>query len=326
MVRLYILTAKNADLYGQDYKKRWHPMNIKSSIYILLAGILWGSMGIFVHILTDVFGFSSIQGAVIRITSCAVILAVFLLIKDKKLFKISVKDLPLLMANGFISVLLMTSFYFASISAGTSMSITAVLVYTAPFTVMLISCVFLGEKLTLQKVLSLILAFIGCCLVSLTDSGKSTPLGIVFGILSGTAYALYSIFSSIALKRNIHSFTVTFYSFVFASVGCAFVAFFTDMGMVFASTTDIPKLSLAILSTGLITAVLPFMLYTKGLSGTSASSASIMAYIEPIAACVFGYFRGESMTVLMILGIVMTLSSIVFLNVKIPYLCGKESK
>ena len=40
-------------------------MNIKNSIYIILAGIFWGSMGLFVHVLTDDFGFSSVQGAVI---------------------------------------------------------------------------------------------------------------------------------------------------------------------------------------------------------------------------------------------------------------------
>ncbi|MBQ7399856.1 MAG: EamA family transporter [Clostridia bacterium] len=299
-------------------------MNIKNSIYIILAGIFWGSMGLFVHVLTDTFGFSSIQGAVIRITTCVVILGIFLLIKDRKLFKVNPKHLPLLAANGLISVLLMTSFYFASVSAGTSMSITAVLVYTAPFIVVLVSCLFMGEKFTVQKVVSLIIAFVGCCLVSLTDTGKSTPLGLLFGVLSGASYALYSILSTLALRRNLHSFTVTFYSFVFASVGCIFIAIFTDMGSVFAAATDIPKLTFAMLGTGLVTAVLPFTLYTAGLSGTSPAKASIMAYIEPIAACVFGYFRGESMTPLMILGIVLTVMAIVFLNIKIPFLSREE--
>ncbi|MBQ8758953.1 MAG: EamA family transporter, partial [Clostridia bacterium] len=224
-------------------------MNIKNSIYIILAGIFWGSMGLFVHVLTDTFGFSSIQGAVIRITTCVVILGIFLLIKDRKLFKVNPKHLPLLAANGLISVLLMTSFYFASVSAGTSMSITAVLVYTAPFIVVLVSCLFMGEKFTVQKVVSLIIAFVGCCLVSLTDTGKSTPLGLLFGVLSGASYALYSILSTLALRRNLHSFTVTFYSFVFASVGCIFIAIFTDMGSVFAAATDIPKLTFAMLGT-----------------------------------------------------------------------------
>ena len=301
-------------------------MNIKNSIYILLAGIFWGSMGLFVHVLTDTFGFSSIQGAVIRITSCTVILALFLLITNKKLFKIKISDLPVLMANGFISVLLMTVFYFGSISSDTSMSISAVLLYTAPFIVMLLSCLFLGEKMTLQKVIALVIAFAGCCLVSLTEPGKSTPAGIVLGLLSAVAYALYSIFGSIALKRRLHPFTITFYSFLFASTGCVFIAIFTNMGRKISAVEDMPKFAVSVFLTGLVTAVFPFLLYTKGLSGTNPSSASIMAYMEPISACVFGYFRGETLTPLMILGIVLTVAAIVFLNIKIPGLSGREKE
>ncbi len=298
-------------------------MNIKNSIYILLAGIFWGSMGIFVHLLTDVFGFTSIQSAVLRITSCALILFVFLLITDRQKLKISKKDIPILAANGLLSVLFMTVFYFGSISSDTSMSISAVLLYTAPFIVMLLSCVFLGEKINLQKIIAIIIAFGGCCLVSLTEPGYSTPVGIILGLLSAFAYALYSIFGTIALKKNA-PVTVTFYSFLFASLGCAVIAFSTDMGSRIVLVDDTSKFLLAVFSTGLVTAVLPFLFYTKGLSGTSPSKASIMAYAEPVSACIFGYFRGEKMTPLMIFGICLTLTSIIFLNVKIPFLSGKE--
>ncbi|MBO4951041.1 MAG: EamA family transporter [Clostridia bacterium] len=301
-------------------------MNIINSIYILLAGIFWGSMGLFVHVLTDTFGFSSIQGAVLRITSCALILFVFLLVYNKKLLKISVRDIPILALNGLISVLLMTVFYFSSISSDTSMSISAVLLYTAPFIVMFLSCIFFKEKITFQKIVALIIAFAGCCLVSLTEPGYSTPSGIILALLSAVAYALYSIFGSMALKRNLEPFTVTFYSFLFASLGCIVIFFVTDMPKKISGVENLPVFALAVFATGLITAVLPFVLYTKGLSGTSPAKASIMAYIEPISACVFGYFRGESMTALMILGICLTLASIVFLNIKIPHLSGKDKQ
>lgn len=299
-------------------------MNILNSIYILLAGIFWGSMGVFVHILTDTFGFSSLQGTVLRITSAALILFVYLLVADRKSLKIKVGDIPVLLANGILSVLLMTVFYFGSISSDTSMSISAVLLYTAPFIVMLMSMIFLGEKITLQKIISLLVAFVGCCLVSLTEPGFSTSKGIVFALLSAVAYALYSIFGSMAIRRNLRPFTVTFYSFLFASVGCIFIAFGTNMNLALSKVSDVPMFSLAVFGTGLVTAVLPFVLYTKGLSKTSPSKASIMAYAEPVSACIFGYFRGESMTALMIFGICLTLFSIVFLNIKIPLLSSKE--
>ncbi len=300
-------------------------MKLKSSILILSAGVLWGSMGIFVHLLTDTFGFDSLQAASLRIMSAAVILFIFLLFRDKSLLKIKAKDTVLLMCNGIFSVFLMTVFYFASISSDTSMSVSAVLLYTAPFIVMLLSCIFLGEKLTPQKVICLIIAFLGCCLVSVSEPGYSTPAGLVFGVLSGIAYALYSIFGSMALKKH-HPYTVTFYSFFFAGLCSVILSFITKLGKTACRAQEPLLLLISIVATGLITAVLPFLFYTKGLSGTSPSKASIMAYAEPVSACVFGFFLGENMTVPMIFGILLTLSSIILLNIHLPYLSGKDKK
>lgn len=300
-------------------------MKIKNSALIILAGIFWGSMGIFVHLLTDNFGFTSLQAACLRMMSAALILLLFVFIKDKKLLKINPSDIPVLACNGILSIFFMTVFYFASINSDTSMSVSAVLLYTAPFIVMLLSCIFLGEKLTLQKILCLIIAFVGCCFVSVSEQGYSTTAGIIFGVLSGVAYALYSIFGSIALKKY-HPYTVTFYSFFFAGLCSAVLSFFTHLGKAVSETPSIPLFALAVAMTGLITAVLPFLLYTKGLSGTSPSKASIMAYAEPVSACIFGYFlMDELMTPKMIFGIILTVIAIVLLNIKVS-LSGKKEK
>ena len=294
-------------------------MKIKNSLLILLAGVFWGSMGVFVHLLTDYFGFNSLHSACFRMVSAAFILALFLTIRNKKLFAIKMKDIPLLAANGILSIFFMTVFYFASISSDTSMSVSAVLLYTAPFIVMLLSCVFLGEKLTVQKIVCLVIAFCGCCLVSMSEKGYSTVSGIIFGVLSGVAYALYSIFGSMALKKY-HPYTVTFYSFFFAAAASVVMAIVTDMPSAFGTANNLSLLVFAVLATGLVTAVFPFLLYTAGLNGTSPSKASIMAYAEPVSACIFGYFlMDEKMTSAMIAGICLTLLSIILLNINIRH-------
>lgn len=55
-------------------------------LFILAAGILWGSMGIFVDILTGL-GFTEMQSAAIRILSAAFMYAGFLAVKDRSLLK-----------------------------------------------------------------------------------------------------------------------------------------------------------------------------------------------------------------------------------------------
>ena len=90
-------------------------MKIRNSVFILLAGLFWGSMGVFVHLLTDYFHFDSLQAACLRMVSAAIILFVFVFVYDKKLLSIKSRDIPVLMCNGILSIFLLTVFYFISI-------------------------------------------------------------------------------------------------------------------------------------------------------------------------------------------------------------------
>ena len=133
-----------------------------SWIFIFAAGILWGSMGIFVDILTGL-GFTEMQSAAIRICSAAVIYVVFLVFKDASLLKIKLKDFPVFAGLGILSILAMTCFYFLAIRK-TSYSVAAILLYTAPVIVSVLSAVLFKEKFGLSKLSALIVAFVGCVL------------------------------------------------------------------------------------------------------------------------------------------------------------------
>ena len=69
-------------------KKVGNPFMKKYSfLLILAAGSLWGTMGVFVDLLTSL-GFSTMNAALLRICSAAVMYVIFLLVKDKKLLVI----------------------------------------------------------------------------------------------------------------------------------------------------------------------------------------------------------------------------------------------
>lgn len=288
----------------------------KGAVYIILAGIFWGTMGLFVHELTDYFRFSSLQASSLRITTAAIIISLVILFTDKKKFKINIKDLPLFFCLGLISVLCMTAFYFGSISSGTSMSVSAILLYTAPVHVTVASCFVFREKFTKAKAVALFVALIGCVLVSFSPNVTATPKGIIFGILSSFAYASYSIFSGLLLKKGYPALTVTVYAFLIAGIGSICICGFPQEVDIIINNLSV-KLVLTIFFTGLVTAVAPFLLYTKGLETTPASSASIMACVEPLCACVCGLFRGEKLTAPVICGMICIVVAICVLNVKI---------
>jgi drug/metabolite transporter (DMT)-like permease len=281
---------------------------------ILLAGCFWGSMGIFVRRLTD-YGFSSIQIVAIRVTLAALIFCILLLIRDPAGFRISVKDIPLFLGLGFGSILFFTVCYFTAITM-MPLSTAAILLYTSPIWIMLMSVLFFREKLTGRKLLALALAFAGCVLVSGVSGEGMTLTGLLVGLGSGIGYGLYSILGTVALRRY-SPYTVTTYTFAFAALGSWLICRPADMLAKFAAAPDLPGLVFFCFLTALVTAVIPFLAYTLGLRTVEASRAGILATVEPLVATLIGVaVFSEPLTLFSGLGILLILAAVVLLNGK----------
>ena len=282
-------------------------------ILIIIAGLFWGSMGIFVRHLNDL-GFSSIQVACLRLTTAGILFALILLIKDRKGFKIALRDIPLFLALGLVSILFFTCCYFTAIRLMT-MSTAAILLYTSPIWVMVLAIIFLKEKFTIQKLIALILAFAGCVLVS-GFGGKVTVVGILVGLGSGLGYGLYSIFGTFALKKY-SPYTVTCYTFLIAGLGSIFVANPVDLVSKISAIENKPSLFGFVLLTAVVTAVIPFLLYTLGLNMTTAGKAAVLATVEPAAATLFGFFvMKETVGPVAIAGILLVFAAIIVLSLR----------
>ncbi len=282
------------------------------SLLIILAGCFWGSMGIFVRRL-GTYGFSSIQIVSIRVTLAALVFALVLFIKDRAGFRISLRDLPLFLGLGFGSILFFTVCYFTAITM-MPLSTAAILLYTSPVWIMLMSVMFFHEKLDRKKLIALALAFAGCVLVSGISGGGLTPVGLLVGLGSGIGYGLYSILGTIALRRY-SPYTVTTYTFLFAAVGSWIICRPADMYNRFVNATDPGFLTILCCLTALITAVIPFLAYTLGLQNVEASKAGIIATIEPMVATLIGILVfSEPLTLMSGSGILLILSAVVILN------------
>ncbi len=283
-------------------------------LLIILAGCFWGSMGIFVRRLTT-FGFSSVQIVAIRVTLAALFFGALLLCRDRSGFRIALKDLPLFLGLGFGSILFFTVCYFTAINM-MSLSTAAILLYTSPIWIMLMSVLFFREKLTVRKLLALGLAFAGCVLVSGISGEGITPAGLLIGLGAGLGYGLYSILGTVALRKY-SPYTVTTYTFLFAAAGSWLICGPADMVSKFAAAENLLSLLLFCGLTALVTAVVPFLAYTLGLRTVEASRAGILATIEPLVATLVGILVfAEPLTLLSGLGILLILSAVVILNRK----------
>ncbi|MGN0426289.1 MAG: DMT family transporter [Agathobacter sp.] len=281
---------------------------------IVLAGVLWGSMGLFVRTLNEK-GLQSMDIVALRAVVTAVALFVFLLFYDRRLFRIRVKDLWCFLGTGICSILFFNYCYFKAIML-TSLSVAAVLLYTAPAFVMVLSFFLFKEKLTKRKCVSLVMTFASCVLVTgiVGDSVGLSAGGLLAGLGAGFGYALYSIFGRYALEKGYHSLTITFYTFVVAAVGTFFLA---DIPRVAETVTaDAPMLLFAV-AFGVLCTVVPYLTYTIGLKYVENSKASIIASIEPVTATLLGCMCfHEEFTVEGILGSILVLCAMIICREK----------
>jgi len=283
-------------------------------LLIILAGCFWGSMGIFVRKLTG-SGFTSVQIVSIRVTLAALFFLLLLFFRDRSGFRISLRDLPLFLGLGFGSILFFTVCYFTAITM-MPLSTAAILLYTSPIWIMLMSALFFREKMNGRKLLALALAFAGCVLVSGVTGEGITFTGLLVGLGSGLGYGLYSILGTVALRRY-SPYTVTAYTFLFAAAGSWLICGPSDMVSKFAAAPDLPGLILFCCLTALVTAVIPFLSYTLGLRTVEASRAGILATVEPLVATLIGVLVfSEPLTLLSGAGIILILSAVILLNLR----------
>ncbi len=286
------------------------------SFFVILAGIFWGSQGIFVKELGKM-ALSSMDIAAIRVAGTGAVIFLVLLLTKRELLKIKLKDIWVFIGSGLLSIICFNCFYYQAIQM-TSMAVAAVLLYISPAVVAILSCIFLGEKITIRKIIALASAFSGCFFVSGIMGGAQTisAAGVMSGVGAGAAYALYSIFSAAGLKKGYQPVTIMAYTFVIGGIG---ILPLCDVGKILGSSSEHAEWIMVEVAFVVISALFPYLLYTIGLQHMEAGKASITASTEAIAATVFGIvFLGEKLTGNIILGIAAVIFSIIILNIKLP--------
>jgi drug/metabolite transporter (DMT)-like permease len=284
-----------------------------SLFYIILASVLWGTSVIFFNLLSP-FGFSPVELTTLRALVAAIIMSGYALIFKRDLFKVNIKELLLFALSG-ISVFGTASCYFMSMKL-TSASTAVVLMYTAPVFVMIYSVMFLSEKMTKTKIISVVLMIFGCTFVSgILNGFKFNVSGILIGLASGISYSLYNILTRIEMMKKYDSTKASLYCFIFFAISSLFVS---NPENIFNTAMKNPVLIvLFAFLMGLSTSALPYFFYTKALKVIPAGTATSLGIIEPMSATLFSVFVfGEVLSVVSIIGIVLILVSVFILSIE----------
>lgn len=251
-------------------------------LYIFIAGILWGIIGIFVNELSSL-GVSVPSMSFLRMAFACLIMSSIALIKNgRKVFALTPKTLLFCALLGLVSQGAFNIFYSNSIRLN-GVGVAAVLMYSAPVFTGLASRLIFHEKFSGLKLFALALNIMGCILTVTGgnfDTNSISLAGILYGLGSGFGYGMSAIFGRLAGQKT-DSITMSAYSYLAAML---FLGIFTAP----AVNMDAKILGVSFLY-GLIPTSLAYMLYYNGLRKINNTSlAPVIASIEPVTAVLVG--------------------------------------
>ncbi|MBK8822223.1 MAG: EamA family transporter [Anaerolineales bacterium] len=194
-------------------------------------------------------------------------------------------------ALGYVgqSFLYMTAIKYAS--AG----LVALLLYLYPMFVFILSIFILREKVSVVKVIALILALIGSALT--VDPNGGQLIGALMAITAALIYSIYIIVGTNVMK---HVSAVQSSTVIFASAGVVFGMLAFTNGAHFPASNSgwLAMLGIIILST-----IIPVVTFLAGLEIIGPTNAAMLSTLEPIVTVLLAaWLFGEKLLPIVMVG------------------------
>jgi drug/metabolite transporter, DME family len=283
---------------------------------ITAAAALWGTLGIFFHFLIGVHGLDPLQVGFFRAALGAAILAVALALRRPSLLRVQVRDLPFFAVFGLLGVAVLFVVYAEAVRL-TTVATAAILLYTAPAWVTIIAWPAFGERLTRGKLVALVLALVGCALVSGAYNLVAlefSAAGTLCGLASGLAYGIYTLFSKHAVRRY-SPWTAMLYAL---GSGALFLLPLQPLPRLVAAVRQ-PVTAIWLLGLALGPTVGAYLLLGTSLQRLPASVVSIVASSEPVIAALLAWgILGQALTLPQVLGGAAVVASVLILRISTP--------
>lgn len=268
------------------------------------AMLVFGTIGLFVKNI----GFPSSFISFARALTGSIFIALFMLFSGHGLDKKSVlKNLKLLIPSGiamaFNWICLFEAYRFTGVAVGT------LCYYMAPVIVVILSPVFLKEKLTAINVTSVLAAVVGAVLISGVVSGSAkSAKGILFGLAAAALYSTVVMINKFV--KNLSPIETTFVQLLTAAVTMIPYILLTEdiTTFVFDRRSVIFTLIVGIFHTGIV-----YMIYFSSVQKIPAQTTAVFSYIDPVTAIILSaVVLGERLDAVQLIGTFLILAATLF--------------
>ena len=271
-------------------------------LLLVLAVLFWGGSWIVVKQLTA--DIDPVLIATMRFVIVSVILlpvAVWLYAKGER---VRGEDFGTLMLLALFGVVLLYILQYYGVSMTTAINASLMATFN-PAVTLLLSAAFLKEKISMEKIAAIAVAFLGAFFV-ITNGNMNFGaiagdiLGSLLSLASTSCWAVYTVVSKRATQRHSPLFITAYTSIIGALL-------FIPIMLLVSSPIKLVTLPLAdwmgLFFLAVLCTIFAYSIWSYSLERLDASKTAIFIYLVPLFAVLLSYiYLGESITPYTILG------------------------
>lgn len=279
-------------------------------IYIALSAVLFGSIGV---VTASIFHVATTNALSITLWRAFIALPILFLISliavGRKMFVVQPRDLRIMVLAGLMMSIYQAGFVVALQNVNVTIA-TLVTLGAVPIIAALLSAFFLHERLQPQVYLALLCALVGLVLLvgfqPSENLGAHVGVGVFFALLTAFGSASFQVCGRVLANRYhpMQALTVFFFVATLALLPVTLLNGFT--------VTYPPQGWLLLLHLGIGVSILGYLFLMLGLRSVPATSATIIALLEPLTGTLLAWMLlGERLDALGLIGGALMLAAMV---------------
>ena len=285
----------------------------KSYIYAGLTVLIWSTLATVVKlVLKDIPNFQALA-----ISSAFAFVFLLILniingsIKEMKHYRI--KDCLTMEGLGFLGLFMYSALYYYGIAELGSQE-ACILNYLWPMMIVIFACIILKERITVKKIIAMLMSFAGIVVLTLGSGGVSSG-NRIFGLIACvTAAVCYGLFSVLNKKHSLNQ-NVTMMWIWFTTAVCSLV-----LSLIFENWQPIAGVQwLGIAWLGIVVNAVAYLLWAIALKGASDSAKiANLAYLVPFISIIISWLvLKEQITINAVFALVLIIGGILIQSISL---------
>jgi Predicted permease, DMT superfamily len=236
----------------------------------------------------------------LRFSIASIILFFVIIYKEKQIYKLKKKDIPVFLFTGIIGMFGYHILFFTALKYTTAIN-SSIIGASNPIITTILCIIFLKDKITYKRFLGIVLSFIGVFL-TITNANLSAISNIDFNkgdllmLIAVLFWAAYSVYSK-KVMPNYSPITLTFYSFLFCTIFLIpFVAYENPIKFI----SKVPYYSyIAVIYMSIFPSVIGYLVQQMAIKEIGPSKTSIFINLVPVFSIILSVLiLGETATVI----------------------------